>query len=250
MKWTTLLLVILLISPSFAQVNQTDANGKKQGIWEKVYPGTRVYMYRGQFKDDKPVGKFSYFYKSSKVKAVITHSAISDRSEGYYYHETGGLMSYGIYQDQKKDSVWVNWNMNGKLSSKESFLKDSLHGIKVVYYIPKEGDRSQRPSAVIRYGNGMLHGEYQEYFESGRIKVNGKYENHKKIGEWITYHPDGKKMMFVRYKKGVKHGWCYAYDTKGKESGKKYYYYGSLLEGKRLKEKMRQLKELGVSPNE
>ena len=35
MKWTTLLLVILLISPSFAQVNQTDANGKKQGIWEK-----------------------------------------------------------------------------------------------------------------------------------------------------------------------------------------------------------------------
>ncbi len=250
MKWTTIVAIILMISPVFSQVNQTDANGKKQGVWEKIYPGTRVFMYRGQFKDDKPVGKFSYFYKSSKVKAIIIHSTSSSRSEGYYYHETGGLLSYGIYQNQKKDSIWVNWDKNGKLSSKESFLMDSLHGIKVVYYIPKLEDRSQRPSSVIRYDNGLLHGEYQEYFESGRIKVSGNYKKNKKIGVWLTYHPNGKKMMLVRYKNGIKHGWCYAYDKFEKETGKKYFYYGTFLQGKRLKDKMKQLKELGIHPND
>ena len=250
MNWSIGIILSLIVNVAFGHVNQIDANGKKQGVWEKVYPGSRVFMYRGQFKDDKPVGKFSYFYKSSKVRAIIIHNDLTHRSEGYYYHETGGLLSYGIYQAQKKDSIWVNWDKNGRLSSKESFLKDSLHGIKVVYYVPKDGDKSQRPSSVLRYDNGLLHGEYQEYFESGKIKASGKYEKNKKIGIWTTYHPGGKKMIVIRYKKGIKHGWCYGYSNLGKETGKKYYYYGRFLEGKEFKDKMRQMKELGIHPND
>ncbi|MFT5780114.1 MAG: antitoxin component YwqK of YwqJK toxin-antitoxin module [Crocinitomicaceae bacterium] len=249
MKWSLSIAFSLLMSIAFGQVNQVDAQGRKQGAWEKVHPGTRVYMYRGEFKDDKPIGKFTYFYKSSKMKALLIHNE-DGRSEGYYYHATGGLMSYGIYRDLMKDSIWVNWDKNGKLSSKESFKLDSLDGIKVVYYVPKDGDRSQRPSSVSRYKEGKLHGDYQEYFDSGKMKVRGKYEDGKKIGEWDSFHPGGKKMNLIRYKDGKKHGWCYGYDEKGKETGKKYYYYGHLLEGKQLKEKMRQMKELGIHPNE
>ena len=101
MKRTLTLLICLLSLSALAQVNKTDPKGKKQGVWEKVYPGTRVYMYRGEFKDDRPIGTFVYFYKSGKSKAVIEHSETS-RSEGYFYHETGGVMSYGIYTDFKK----------------------------------------------------------------------------------------------------------------------------------------------------
>jgi antitoxin component YwqK of YwqJK toxin-antitoxin module len=239
----------LLMFIALGQVNQVDAKGRKQGTWEKVHPGTRVYIYRGEFKDDKPIGTFSYYYKSSKVKAVIVHNE-NGRSEGYYYHETGGLVSYGIFTDLKKDSIWVNWDSNGRLSSKESFKLDSLDGIKVVYYVPTEEDRSQRPSIVSRYEKGKLHGDYQEYFDSGKMKVRGKYEHGKKVGVWETFHPGGKQMTVIRYKAGQKHGWCYGYDTAGKETGKKYYYYGHLLEGKQLKEKMRQMKELGIHPDE
>jgi hypothetical protein len=41
---------------SMAQLNQTDAKGRKQGEWAKTYPKSRVYQYKGQFKDDKPIG--------------------------------------------------------------------------------------------------------------------------------------------------------------------------------------------------
>ena len=246
-----LTLVICLLSLSlFAQVNQTDSKGRKQGKWEKVHPGTRVYMYRGEFKDDKPVGTFVYFYKSGKSKAVIEHSETS-RSAGYFYHETGGVMSYGIYTNLKKDSIWVSWDKLGRLSSRESFKNDSLHGMKVVYYLPSEqGDKSQRPMTVYNYNNGQLHGDFKEYFESGKVKVTGSYENNKKVGVWESYHVDGGKMTLERYKNGVRHGWCIGYDKKGKEEGRKYFYYGRLLEGKELKKKMSEMKRLGINPNE
>ena len=89
---------------SIAQVNQVDSQGRKQGKWEKVHPGTRVFIYRGEFKDDKPVGKFVYYYKSSKTKAVINHNALKKgRSVAYFYHEsTGKAISIGIYNNLKK----------------------------------------------------------------------------------------------------------------------------------------------------
>lgn len=246
-----LTLVVCLLSLSlFAQVNQTDSRGRKQGKWEKIYPGTRIYMYRGEFKDDKPVGTFFYFYKSGKSKAVIEHSETS-RSFGYFYHETGGVMSYGRYTNLKKDSIWANWDKIGRLSSKESFEKDSLHGIKVVYYLPKDqGDKSQRPMTVSNYSNGQLHGEFKEYFETGKLKTSGQYENGKKVGVWHSYHVEGGKMSLERYKNGVRHGWCIGYNKLGKEEAKNYFYYGRLLQGKELKKKMSELKRLGINPNE
>ena len=65
------ILWLFFIQASIAQVNQVDAKGLKQGLWHKNYPGTTIYMYEGNFKDDKPVGTFIYRYESGKVRAII-----------------------------------------------------------------------------------------------------------------------------------------------------------------------------------
>ena len=67
------LLFFLLIAVQGISQNVIDANGKKQGQWSKLHPGTKVYQYKGQFKDDKPVGTFMYYYQSSKLKAIVKH---------------------------------------------------------------------------------------------------------------------------------------------------------------------------------
>lgn len=237
---------------SFAQdVNKIDTKGRKQGPWEKVYPGTKVYMYKGQFKDDKPVGKFTYFYKSSKVKAIINHDAGTNRSVAYFYHEEGTLMSCGIYRNMKKDSIWVNFTPSQRLSTKETFKNDSLHGMKVIFFIPEDpNDKSQRVSATFMYDNGLLHGEYKEYFLSGTVKATGQYELNKPAGIWEEFHPNGKRSALIRYKNGVKHGWIIAYDTNMKRIGSQYYYYGRRLEGRELDEKLKQFEKLGIDPND
>ena len=58
---------ILFLGISYAQVNQLDAKGLKQGLWYKNFPGTKIHMYEGTFKDDKPVGIFKYHYESGRL---------------------------------------------------------------------------------------------------------------------------------------------------------------------------------------
>ena len=233
------------------EINKTDSKGRKQGPWEKVYPGTRVFMYKGQFKDDRPVGKFTYFYQSSKVKAIINHDQGSNRSVAYFYHEEGTLMSCGIYRDLKKDSIWVNFTPSQRLSTKETYKNDSLHGMKVIFYIPEDpNDKSQRVSATYMYNNGQLDGEFKEYFLSGTVKSKGQYTDNKPSGIWEDFHPNGKRSILTRYKNGVKHGWCIAYDTNMKRIGSQYYYYGRRLEGRELDEKLKQFEKLGIDPND
>lgn len=235
---------------SFGQENQVDSKGRKQGVWVKTYPKSKIIQYRGQFKDDKPVGTFTYYYQSGKVKAVVKHDENSTRSSAYFYHENGILMSHGIYRDMKKDSIWLNFTPTGRLSNSESFKNDMLHGKKIVYYVPENlEDKSRLPSAVYLYENDKLNGEAIEYFQTGTVKSKGVYKDNKKVGVWDYFHPNGKKMMLERYKDGVHHGWHFSYDESGQETSRKYFYYGRLLEGKALEEKMKQMKEKGINPN-
>jgi antitoxin component YwqK of YwqJK toxin-antitoxin module len=250
MRISLSIFIAFVMFTSFGQVNQVDSKGRKQGKWEKIYEGTRVFQYKGQFKDDKPVGKFSYFYKSSKTKAVVKHDENSNRSVAYYYHENGAVMSYGIFRDQKKDSVWINFGPSQRLSNTETYVNGQLHGKKVVYYVPEDiTNKSQVPSAVYMYNRDELDGEFTEYFNDLVVRGKGQYKMGIKTGMWYTYHTNGRKMTLTRYKNGVRHGWCKAFDGTGKEKGSQYYYYGEHLEGKKLKRKMEQLKELGINPN-
>lgn len=248
MKYELVIFSLLLTGITFAQTNQVDSKGRKQGEWAKTYEGIRVYKYKGQFKDDKPVGKFTYFYKSSKVKAVIKHDENSSRSEAFFYHENGSLMSYGIYRNMKKDSIWVNFGPSQRISNTETFKNGELNGPKVVFYVPSDPmDKSRRAAAVYNYVNGKLEGESKELFESQVVKTKGQYKNNKKIGKWYTYYASRKKATMTRYNEfGQRHGWCTAFNPLGKIVNREFYYYGKKLEGQKRIAKIDQLIELGV----
>jgi antitoxin component YwqK of YwqJK toxin-antitoxin module len=231
-------------------VNKVDSQGRKQGKWQKTYPGSRVFMYKGQFKNDKPVGKFTYFYKDTKVKAIIKHDENSTRSVAYFYHPEGTLMSAGIYRNMKKDSVWMNFTPSQRLSTKETYKNDSLHGLKTIYFIPTDPeDKTVRISAAYVYDNGKLHGKFKEFFLNGITKAEGEWDQNQRAGIWFEYHPNGKRALLTRYKEGKKHGWQIAYDENMKRLKETYFYYGTKLEGEKLDEKLKQLEEKGIDPN-
>ena len=250
MKSKITLLILLLAGLAYGQVNQVDAQGRKQGTWEKTYEGSIVYQYRGQFKDDKPVGKFTYYYESSKVKAIIKHNDVEKgRSLAYFYHENGQVMSAGIYRNMKKDSIWVNFTPGGKLSTKEEFKNDQLNGTTYVYFVT-EDLQSQTPVVATKktYKDGVLHGEYIEYFVNGKTKNRGKYVNNKQDGPWEEFHLNGQRAITYRYDDGKKHGYQIAYDETGKRLGEVFYYNGQLIEGDRLKAVLKDLEAKGINP--
>lgn len=250
-KWIVLLICGMMTLTAAAQkVNQKDAQGRKQGPWQKTYPKMTTLEYKGQFKDDKPVGTFTYYYQSGKTKAIVNHDEKTGRSVSVMYHDNGVVMARGIYYNQLKDSVWEYYGPSGRLSKKETYKKDLLNGASTIYYVPENPeDKRVLPAKVTNFVNGVIEGEVIEYFESGTVKSKATYKNGVKEGIYTINHPNGSKMILERYKKGERHGWCATYDASGKETGKKYFYYGRELQGKELEEKMRQMKELGISPN-
>lgn len=233
-----------------AQVNQTDANGKKQGEWVKFYENSEIIRYKGQFKDDKPVGKFVYYYPSKTVRTIIVHDEGSNRSEAFYYHENEKLIAHGIYRNQEKDSVWTHFLPTGHYSYEETYVNGVLNGERITYYGPEVTDTKTK--LVLRkanYKDGRLQGEFIEYFPDGVVKTKGRYSSGVYDGEIVKNHPNGKPMIIERWKRRKKHGWWTTYDEAGKELGRKYYRNGEHLEDEALTKHLQNLKEKGISPN-
>tara|TARA_B100000508_G_scaffold91658_2_gene71474 strand:+ start:40453 stop:41226 length:774 start_codon:yes stop_codon:yes gene_type:complete len=234
-----------------AQRNETDSQGRKHGEWVKMYPQSTVPKYKGQFEHGKPVGKFVYFYPSSKIKTIIVHDDNSDRSEAYFYHENKELLAFGIYRGQKKDSVWTHYRPTGDLAFKETYKDGELHGLKTTYYGPEATETDQVVVLkTIMFENGRAHGEVVEYFPDGVVKMKGVYNRGAFDGQVKRYHPNGKIMILERWKRRTKHGWWITYDYNGKEISRAYFRNGKRLEGAKLKEYMQELKAKGINPNE
>ena len=104
---------------------------------------------------------------------------------------------------------------------------DTLHdGVKEEYYAKKESPE-------------IFEGAYQSYYESGAVKVKGKYQNGKMIGTFVGYYetgemkilarfvdgkregtfeefyPNGKKKLVYECKNDLKQGFIYAYSYEG-----------------------------------
>lgn len=241
MKTLILFITALLSTIGIAQVNQVDANGKKQGVWKKAYENNAVYRYVGQFKDDKPYGKFVYYYESGDVEAVILFS--DDGSVGYskMYHESGYMMARGKYVNQEKDSTWVYFDDRGIISYQENYKKGKLDGLKVIYYEPVDGQ--YLIARYYTYSNGVLHGEFKTYHPNTQLESEGQYENGNLHGTVKHYYPNGKTMRIERYQYAVKHGYWIFYDETGKQIGYKLYWEGVQLKGDALAKKEAELKE-------
>lgn len=248
MKLLTLSTFLAFIVTGFSQtVNIKDVNGKKQGPWQKTYPNSRAFEYKGQFKDDKPVGTFTYYYPSTKTQAIIVHDEKTGRSSAVMYHENGVVMAKGIYRNQQKDSIWLYYNPSAKLSTKENYVKGKLDGPQLIYYhFENPNDTRVVVAKSSTYKNGVLNGDVIEYFDDNTVKSKVTYVNGKKNGKLVINHPGGQPMVTENYQNGIQHGWQYAHDSSGKVTGKQFYRFGQRIQGKELENYLQQCKEKGI----
>lgn len=189
------------------KVNRVDDNGLKQGPWRKFYEGTTAVFYKGQFKDDMPVGAFTYYYAKGRVKGEMDHraKAVYNRT----YHPNGKLMAQGKYVGQKKDSVWAYYTKSGLLSSMEQWDKGAKHGIEEVYY--PDGQISESTT----HEDGLRNGQWKQFYENGQQKVKGTFVQDEFHGPIEYHHVNGTKEVTGKYNEGVRTGtWMY-FNTDG-----------------------------------
>ncbi len=249
MRLLLLFIVLVFTYTSFSQAtNKIDAKGKKQGEWVKKSKDKKYTLYKGEFKDDYPVGKFTFYYPNGKVKAINVYSNKGKDSYAAAYFDNGKVMSYGKYVNQKKDSTWIYYDNAGNLSSTEEYTDGMKNGKSITYYpwnLKKHGG-SPKVLEEINYVNDKKEGAWAKYFKNGDVMAEGMYKNDEYDGKQIYYHSNKEKHHVFNYKNGDKNGYSYSYDKSGEVISKVYYYKDMKLQGDMLKkhlEKMRAKKK-------
>jgi antitoxin component YwqK of YwqJK toxin-antitoxin module len=214
-----------------------------------MYPDGKSIQYEGQFKDDRPFGKFNYYSPEGKINATIVHLS-AEKSKAVFYHDNGAVMSEGIFINKLKDSLWYTYTKQNELSTIEPYKKNKLDGVKLVFYL--EGQQDGKPKILRKesYKDSSLNGIYEAFYTNGKLKQKGAYDMGAPSGSWEDYSLKGTVIKRFAYKNGVLHGWVYQFDDQGKVVNKRFFKNGVLLKEKELETYLTSCKEKGLDPEE
>ncbi len=195
-----IILILFLLIPFFAfsQINQTDSNGFRQGLWKKQQPNGQL-LYEGNFKDGKPVGEWKRYHPGGQVKAIINYQQNSDSAFTQLFDKYGKKVAEGNYVNQKKEGNWVYFSGNRKIAE-EQFKLGLKNGTSLNYY--DTGEMMEKTDWV----NGLQHGDYQIYFKSGKPYLQCKMTYDQRNGLCLIYEKNGKLELEANYKNNLRHG--------------------------------------------
>lgn len=200
MKHIFFLLAIVLGTSVFAQVNQTDAQGRKQGKWEKFYEGTRQVRYRGQFVNNVPTGVFTYYHQNGRKRSEITYRGTTGNGYCVMYELEGWKLAEGVYRGEVKDSVWRYYGPSGDLVSTTTWVMGEKTGEEKVFY--HDGTLAE----LTNYSHNMKEGKWLQNFPDGSLKARGEYQNNALHGEVMYNDQTGRPLMIGTYVHGIKNG--------------------------------------------
>lgn len=240
MKKLFTLIFILSLTFSFSQT--TDASGKKQGYWKKKDEKTGKLLYEGEFKDDKPVGIFKYYYVNDSLQAIMNFKEGGKIAYAKLFHPTGKKMGVGKYISEIKDSTWLFYDDKGVLISKDNYNKGKKDGQSIVY-LPDGAIAEER-----NFKLDIQHGKFIQYFDGKKLKGQGEYVNGNLVGRVVYYFPNGVEVAAGFYVNGQKNGpWIYR-NEKGAVTEKELYKNGKLASKKETDEFFSKNKTVDVTP--
>ncbi len=200
------------------QINRIDEQGRKQGLWQKVYPSGTI-AYEVTFKDDKPQGKMIRRHPNGNLMAEVIFDENKNYASAKLYNDNNEVIATGYYKDKIKEGLWQYFNKkilvktenysNGKLngSVKTFYPNGKLYDIKHFTNNIENGywEKFYENGTLmlkINIINSKLEGAFKRYYNNGNVEISGQYKNNKKDGTWKYYDAD-KKINTVKYKDGV-----------------------------------------------
>ncbi|HYQ56977.1 MAG TPA: hypothetical protein VEP89_06480 [Draconibacterium sp.] len=213
--------ILLLIVPflSVAQINQTDANGLRQGLWQKKQDNGRL-SYEGKFKDDRPVGEWKRYHPGGQVKAIIEYKG--DTAFTQLFDVWRKKVAEGNYVNERKEGVWKIFN-NNRLVADEEFKLGIKHGKSHRYY--DTGEVMEEKQWV----NNKEEGNYQIFYKSGQPYVQCKMKLGMRNGLFLSNYRNGRTELEAEYRNNLRHGeWKY-FDEEGNQLYSLFYDNGQIL---------------------
>jgi len=215
------LLFLLFFFPLavLAQLNQTDANGLRQGHWEKRQDNGRL-LYEGSFKDGKPVGEWKRYHPGGQLKAQIEYRG--DTAYTQLFDVWRKKLAEGDFVNERKEGLWKIYNDN-RLVADETYTGGMKNGVAHRYY--DTGEVMEETN----WQNGEQNGDYQVFFKTGEPYLQCKMKDNQRNGTFLVYFENGRQEMTASYKNNLRDGeWNY-YTREGELRYTLYYNEGKIL---------------------
>lgn len=155
---------------------------------------------------------------------LVTIACNTSTTEVIKVHNVKGILieEYQIDKNTGKKTGWYKrYDAKGNLLEHANYLNDTLNGSRNLYFA------NGTPRTEETYENGLILGQFKEYYKSGQLLQEGTY---KKIdnrtafdGLLITYHENGAVKEKVTMKGGEEDGPFEEYHENGNIAAKGFY---------------------------
>lgn len=224
-----------LQSQSDTIFNQTDTNNRKQGWWKKTYPNGKL-MYKGFFKDDKPVGPMYRYFETGAVKAILNYDSKGEYARAKLLYEDGQVAAEGVYFNSLKDSTWSYYSYYDRsLTATENYQKGARHGLMISYY--NDGGISEK----ILWKNDKKDGAWEQYYQGGVLKMKATYTYDKLEGNFLVNYENGRPYLKGYYVNDKRQGKWTFFKEDGTVEAEMEYMNGKTLNEEELTEKQQEL---------
>ncbi|UUV20927.1 toxin-antitoxin system YwqK family antitoxin [Paenimyroides aestuarii] len=178
-------------------VNKTNAQGQREGVWVGYYPKTNHIKYEGTFKNGKEIGTFKFYADEPDKKLIATKEFKADGSVYTVFYNGKKKMSEGVYINKMREGIWKIYHVDGQnIMAEEPYKNDKLHGVKKAYY------SSGKLSEELEYKNGIEDGISNQYAENGVKIKETHYKNGALDGKIIIRDTNGKITDEAEYVNG------------------------------------------------
>jgi len=200
----------------------TDENGKRQGLWREFYLSGELKS-EGHYINSNQDGVWKFYFEKQKVEVEGRYKNGKKEGTWYWYYPNGEVLQEENWYQGKLDGVFVEYDENGNVSVKGSYLEGTEEGEwvysqgtaieKGVYsdgmrtglWITKQ--RDGRLISEIEYEQDLFHGKYILYYDTGKIRLTGKYSNGELVGIWHLYDEEGELILTTIYNEGREVQW-------------------------------------------
>lgn len=168
-------------------------------IWrQKGNQSRQRYIEFYVLKDDKkpmPYHREMTWYEEKGNKSKIVENVLSRDPKTntllhgpYKEYRGSSLVKEGNYYLGVKDGRWMEYDAKDfTLTNKETFTKGFYAESQISYY----GGDSTKIKEVVPMLYGKVNGNYMRFYEDGTLAERGKYDDGKKIEQWIEFYEGG-----------------------------------------------------------
>lgn len=220
MKYLSIFLLGIWSTLALAQdINQVDAQGRKQGKWRGYFEESKRLRYEGQFDQGREVGIFTYYDDTKANTVVATRDFSKTPGSAYtiFYDTKKNKVSEGNVIGKQYDGLWTYYHHQSPAVMATEFYKNGkLEGLRKVFY--KNGKLAEETM----YSNGVKNGPYRKITESGVVLEESNYVAGKFDGPAVFRDGDGQLVSKGNFKAGAKNGYWEFYKNGKLEKKEKY----------------------------